>query len=133
MIPEADKRLNYPRLPEGYVEAIEPEQCLRYLKSHGWYEERVLEKGHVILVRHPDHKDLVFQLPISRKYADYSSMIAFAITTAAAQERRPYWEVYMDMAGRFYVAPHTYSTTPQVNGKVNGPVKGRKSKKADVT
>ena len=108
------------RLPEKYVEAISPEQCWRYLQTHGWYQDGVIEDGEVILIRHPDNADFVLQLPLTRKYADYALQVSFAITTSAAQEQRPYWEVYMDMAGRFYVGPHTYSTISHCATSPNG-------------
>jgi hypothetical protein len=57
---------------------------------------------------------------LTRKYPDYLLRVADAIVTVGSVEQRPFWEVYMDMAGRYYVGPHTYSTTPQVNGSANG-------------
>ena len=131
MIRNPDERLNYPRLRVTDVEAINPDQCLQYLESHGWRRDRVVEEDEVVQYRHPDHADFVLQIPLTRKYADYALVLSFAITTAAAQEKRPFWEVYMDMAGRYYVGPHTYSTTPQANGSATGPT--RHTDPAEVT
>jgi len=118
-----DPRLDYPRLPKDYAEAISPDQCIRYLRSKGWVQERVLEPGEIALYRHPADNGFAVQVALTRKYADYGQLVGFAITSAAAQESRPFWEVYMDMAGRYYVGPHTYSTTPQTNGSANGAAK----------
>lgn len=130
---EPDERLNFPRLQQADVEAIAPNRCLQYLEEHGWYQDDVIEEGEIVLYRHPDHVDYVLRLPLTRKYDDYASVVAFAITTSAAQEHRPYWEVYMDMSGRYYVGPHTYSTTPQLNGSANGTTKRAEHEPAEIT
>ena len=128
-----DPRLDYPRLPTHYVEAISPEQCIRYLRTHGWEQDRVLEPGEVLLFRHPDDAKLAVQVLLTHKYSDYAMVVGLAITAAAAQEQRPFWEVYMDMAGRYYVAPHTYSTTPLTIRNGNGAAIVPESAVADVT
>jgi hypothetical protein len=121
------------RLPKDYVAAITPKKLMEYLRSNGWRQTAVIEKDEVLEFRHPGKPEFRIDVLLTKKYADWLHRIADAIITAAAVEKRPFWETYMDMAGRYYVAPHTYSTTPQVNGKVNGPAKRRKAKKADVT
>lgn len=121
------------RLPKRYVAAITPQMVVDYLRSQGWKQTAVVEENEVVVYRHPRNPELDITVLWTKKYADWLDRIADAIVTAAAVEKRPFWEVYMDMAGRYYVAPHTYSTSPLVNGRVSRPKQRRKSKKAEVT
>jgi hypothetical protein len=111
------------RLPKEYVEAITADKLVRYLNGHGWVQSAVREPHEVVVYRHPSQPEADILVPLTQKYADYLHRIADAIFTAASVEQRPFWEVYMDMAGRYYVGPHTYSTTPQTNGSANGAAK----------
>jgi hypothetical protein len=113
------------RLPKEYVDAISPEKLVRYLEAHGWNQTTEIEKDEVVVYRHPTQPEADILVPLTRKYADYLNRVADAISTVGAVEERPYWEVYMDMSGRYYVGPHTYSTTPLTNGSVNGVAKQR--------
>jgi hypothetical protein len=108
------------RLPKAYVEAITADKLLRYLTDHGWAQSAVLEENEVLVFRQPERPTADIIVPLTDKYADYLHRIADAVFTVAEVEGRPFWEVYMDMAGRYYVGPHTYSTTPQINGSANG-------------
>jgi hypothetical protein len=108
------------RFPKSYVEAITADKLVSYLSSHGWNRTAVIEANEVEVYRHPSAPEADILVPLTHKYADYLHRIADAVMTAAAVEERPFWEVYMDMAGRYYVGPHTYSTTPQTNGSADG-------------
>ena len=119
------------RMPKDYVEAITPEKLVHYLRSHGWAQTAVVEENEVVVYRHPSRPEADVLVPLTRKYADYLLRVADAFVTVGAVEGRPYWEVYMDMAGRYYVGPHTYSTTPQANGSPNG--SARHTDPAEVT
>jgi len=121
------------RLPKDYVEAISPEKLVRYLESHGWKRTAVIEENEVVVYRHPSAPEADILTPLTRKYADYLHRVADALVTVGAVEHRPFWEVYMDMAGRYYVGPHTYSTTPSANGDTNGPAKRPGSAPAEAT
>jgi hypothetical protein len=123
--------MNTKRLPKEYVEAISPDKLTGYLESHGWKQTAVIEENEVVVYRHPSRPEADVLVPLTRKYADYLNRVADAIVTVGTVEQRPFWEVYMDMAGRYYVGPHTYSTTPQTNGSANGAT--RHTDPAEVT
>jgi len=111
------------RMPKEYVEAISPEKLVGYLRSHGWQQTGVIEENEVVVYRHPSQPEADILVPLTRKYPDYLLRVADAFVTVGAVEHRPFWEVYMDMAGRFYVGPHTYSTAPEADGSANGAAK----------
>jgi hypothetical protein len=128
-----NRRLNSPRLPKDYVEAISTEKLVHYLESHGWKRTAVIEENEVVVYRHPSAPKADILTPLTHKYADYLHRIADAVFTVAGVEHRPFWEVYMDMAGRYYVGPRTYSTAPQTNGTTNGATKVPDSAPAKTT
>ncbi len=111
------------RFPKAYIEALSADMVLRYLDAHGWEQASVREPNEVVVYRYTDRPEVSVLIPLTDKYADHLHRIADAIFLAAEVEDRPFWEVYMDMAGRYYVGPHTYSTTPQTNGSANGAAK----------
>lgn len=121
------------RLPKAYVEAITAEKLVHYLESHGWNRTAVIEENEVVVYRHRSAPDADVLVPLTHKYADYLNRVADAVVTVAAVEERPFWEVYMDMAGRYYVGPHTYSTTPQAGSATNGAPKPPDPAPAAVT
>jgi hypothetical protein len=112
--------MNTTKLPKHYVEAITCERLVDYLRANGWKQTAVIEEGEVVVYRHRKKPNADILVPLTKKYADYLHRIADAIVTVGDVEKRPFWEVYMDMSGRYYVAPHTYSTTPLSNGSTNG-------------
>ena len=122
-----DPRVDYPRLPLDYVDAISPHQCIHYLETHGWKESATTDGGDTLVYRHPRFPEADICVLLTREFADYPNRVADAITTAAAQEGRPFWEVYMDMAGRYYVGPNTYAPAATLNGSLNGTAKHAES------
>jgi len=125
--------MNTRRLPVEYVEAITPDKLIRYLTSHGWKQSAVREENEVLVYRHPKKPEADILVLLTHKYGDYLHRVADAIVTAGTVEERPFWEVYMDMAGRYYVGPNTYSSTPSLNGTANGTAKHLDPTPADVT
>jgi hypothetical protein len=111
-------------IPRTYAEALTADIFVDYLTRTGWKRQPDPEPNEVALFRAPKRKKAAVRFCLTHKYADYLNVFVESLFTVAAIEQRPYWEVYMDMAGRYYVAPHTYSTGPlAVPGPTNGAVK----------
>lgn len=119
---EAD-RMNPGRLPRSYAEAVTPERALHYLNQHGWERQPDIEPNEIVLFHSPTGPAIGVRFGLTQKYADYLHRLVDVLFAVAEYERRPYWEVYMDVTGRYYVGPHTYSGPPLANGSANGTMK----------
>ncbi len=86
------------KLPKDQLSALRFEDVQLHLASRGWQHDAEASREGVGVYRFPTEPDAEVLLPLRRDWPDYPSRLADAVTTLAAVEQRPVWEVLNDLS-----------------------------------